>query len=192
VGEINSGETRWYRQPVEADEALAVEATLQRVAASQLLGDSGEDDVQYSNEGEFSVQIYDEDLDPIGGEYRSTMQASIDDESSSPRVGASMAFSGEGEIPPSTQGEVYLAITWTSPTEEAAEVQFIADIIPRYPDGVYAPTPLPEPPDSGPEPQAAEDSTGGGAAVKWLSFAGAVTLLLVAGGWWFLRRRRRT
>jgi len=192
VGEINSGETRWYRQPVEADEALAVAATLQRAVASQLLGDSGEDDVQYSNEGEFSVQIYDEDLDPIGGEYRSTMQAPIDDESPSPGVGVSMAFSGEGEIPPSIQGEVYLAITWTSPTEEAAEVQFIADIIPRYPDGVYAPTPLPEPPDSGPEPQAAEDSTGGATAVKWLSFAGTVTLLLVAGGWLLLRRRRRT
>jgi len=128
VGTINSGETRWYRHGVERDEAVAVEATL--VRAPDLT----------RNEGRFAIQIYDPALAKIGREYMTAMQAAIDDSSPSPGVGATMAFSGEGGAPPTFEGEVYLAVTWTSPLDETAQVRLIVDVMDRYPQGVAPPS----------------------------------------------------
>jgi hypothetical protein len=127
VGEISSGETRWYRHWVEIDETVAVEATLVRPPDLT------------RNEGQFAVEIYDPALTAIGGEYLSAMWAVIDDSSPSPGVGATMALSGEDGVPPTIEGELYLAVTWTSPFDETAEVRLIVDVLSRYPQGVTPP-----------------------------------------------------
>jgi hypothetical protein len=128
VGKISSGETRWYRHWVEVDEAVGVEATLVRPPDPT------------RNEGQFAVEIYDPALTAIGGEYLSTMQADIDDSSPNPGVGATMALTGDGDVPPTIEGEVYLAVTWTSPLDETAEVRLIVDVMDRYPQGVTPPS----------------------------------------------------
>ena len=128
VGEINSGETRWYRHTVEWDEAVGVEATLVRPPNMR------------DKEDQFVVGIYDPALAAIGTDYFSAMEATIDDSSADLGVGATMAYTGEGKVPPAIEGVVYIAVTWTSPRQESSEVRLIVDVMDRYPEGVNPPT----------------------------------------------------
>ena len=56
----------------------------------------------------------------------------------------SMVDDGVGDPPPSSDDGAWLAVTWTSPTDEATEVRMIVDVTARYPNS-SAPSPSPTP-----------------------------------------------
>ena len=184
AGAMAAGETRWYHQPLVFDEALAVQATLVR----------GKDAAV--DAGTFSVAIYDEDGALLGEPYLSDPTATVSASDQQVTAGVSMAFTGEGEVPYATEAGAWLAVTWNSPIEEAAEVRLVVDVIPRFEGVTPAFRPPVEPgPDAG---ESAQDETlvvaddpvetnPGGFPVLIVGAVIGLGVLVGGGSWW--RRR---
>ncbi|NNL71362.1 MAG: VWA domain-containing protein [Acidimicrobiia bacterium] len=178
-GELRAGETRWYHQPLEFDEALAVEATLLR------------DEAPTTDSGTFGVAIYDEAGELLGGPYVSEPTVTVS--AASATAGASMAYTGEGEVPFAITGGAWLAVTWNTPIEETAEVRLVVDVLPRF-DGV---TPVFAPPEPGAseqpvQPPAVASPDDSGSVIGLVAGAVAGVLLLGTGAvWWRKAAARR-
>ncbi|MGI9648212.1 MAG: vWA domain-containing protein [Acidimicrobiia bacterium] len=173
---ITAGETRWYYQPLEFDEALAVEATV--------VGDR-------TVTGQLDLEIYDEDGVALGHDYRSP--GGFASTGRDATAGVSMAYTGDGELPPATEAGAWLAMTWTSPDPEPVEVRMIVDVTPRYgeltPEFAAPEAPPDEP--AGEQESAVEADAGERSGADLVINLVGGGLIVVAGGAWWLRRRRR-
>lgn len=130
VGTMRSGETSWYHQTMDFDHALVVEAFAVD-ANGQPIAD-----------GSLDLGIFDSDMASI--EHAIPVTAALDPSGTGILAAVSMVDDGVGDPPPSSDDGAWLAVTWTSPTDEATEVRMIVDVTARYPNS-SAPSPSPTP-----------------------------------------------
>ena len=135
VGAVTSGVTSWYFQELEFDEAWVVEA---------LVVDTDDGPAE---DGSLQLEIFDRDMMPVG--HAVPVTPAFDPSGTGILTAMSMVHDGDGDPPPSSDHGAWLAVTWTSPSGESADVRMIVDVTARYPDSP-APNPIPlepEPPE---------------------------------------------
>ncbi len=181
IGAVSSGETGWYRQPLEFDEALTVEA---------LAVDA---DGQPLETGTLDLEIFDSDMNSVGHAVPTTLP--IDPTGEASLAAVSMVYDGDGPPPPSSHDGAWLAVTWTSPTGQTADVRMIVDVTARYPNS-RAPEPeasraTTAPTDVGDPGSVDDTSEPDGSDGRPIALIG-VALLAVAGGVLLVIRHRRS
>ncbi len=182
VGAASSEVTSWYWQPLEFDEALAVEA---------LAVDA---DGQPFETGTLDLEIFDSAMESVGHAIPTTLP--LDPAGQAPLAAVSMVHDGDGPPPPSSNDGAWLAINWTSPTDQTADVRMIVDVTARYPNS-RAPEPEPSraatPTTDAGDTVTADDSDGPSQSDGLpIALVGGALLAAVAGAFLIIRRRRAT